>query len=140
MVRFHTFRPTLTVLTLLAMLFGTIVPAAAMCGLASQDTAGTDRAAAAETDDPHAAHRGMTVAQPDAGPTEAADGMKAGGMKACDMCVGDGLCDHGICTPALASGPERTAARVPGDHDAPRVPSLVSLTLAHQTPPPRTHS
>jgi len=129
MVHTRSFRLALTALTVLAMLFSTGFGASAMCGLASQSNAAPATPAA------HAEHAGMADSQMDT-----ASGPMSDSSMACDMCVGDGGCDHGICTPGIAPGAVADGSRVPGSHDASRLPRLSSSMPAHQPPPPRANS
>jgi len=126
MVHTRSFRLALTALTVLAMLFGAGFGASAMCGLASQSNAAPATPAA------HAEHAGMADSQMDT-----ASGQMSDDSMACDMCVGDGGCDHGICTPGIASGAGADTSHVSDGHDASRLPRLNSSILGHQPPPPR---
>lgn len=129
MVRTRSFRLALTALTVLAMLFSTGFGASAMCGLTGQNSAAPAATAA------HAEHAGMADSQMDT-----ASGQMPDSSMACDMCVGDGGCDHGICTPGIASSAVADGSRVAGSHDAARLPQLNSSAVGHQPPPPRVGS
>ncbi|MDF1736714.1 MAG: hypothetical protein P1U37_15590 [Minwuia sp.] len=129
MVRIRSFRLTLTALTVLAMLFSTGFGVSAMCGLADQSSAAPAAPAA------HAEHAGMVDSQLDT-----ASGQMSDSGMACDMCVGDGGCDHGICTPGIAASAVVDGSRVSGSHDASHLPQLNSSAMGHQPPPPRAVS
>ena len=129
MVRTRSFRLALTALTVFAMLFSTGFGVSAMCGLAGQSSASQAAPAA------HAEHAGMVDSQMDT-----ASGQMSDSSMACDMCVGDGGCDHGICTPGIAASAIVDGSRVSGSHDASRLPQLNSSAMGHQPPPPRAVS
>ena len=120
------FRLSLTVLTVLAMMLGSGFGASAMCGLTGQDVA------AQEVSTTHAGHGQMSAADMEPAPTTSMNGQMS-----CDMCVGDGGCDHGVCTPGITVPVMSDSTRAAGDHYRAWLSRMVSHDLSHQPPPPR---
>ncbi|MDF1721358.1 MAG: hypothetical protein P1U65_11850 [Minwuia sp.] len=121
----------MALLALVAMLVGAVAPAHAVCGLMAASMAVSD------DDAPHTGHADLapdSMVMTDAG-SETSAGQAD--MNSCGMCVGDGVCDHGTCTIAMVSAPDRYAERPVGDHERSLTHSMRSWADGYQLPPPR---
>ncbi len=130
----------MALLALCAMLLGAVTPAHAVCGLMPS---GAGPASGPPTGDTaHVNHAGMgaqAATDEPAMATALAAGADAG-LNSCGMCVGNGVCDHGTCTTALLSDPDRMSGHASGGHHNGIVLPLHSHTFTHQPPPPRLFS